>query len=151
MGLDMYLTKKIYIGAEYKHNEIAGQINLTRNGEKININLSKVSYIEEHAAYWRKDNHIHKWFVDNVQDGEDDCGIYHVSREKLEALLKACKQVKENTRIGADVLPTQGGFFFGGTEYDESYMNGIDKTILQIEESLKYATIFDEFYYHSSW
>ena len=26
------------------------------------------------CAYWRKANQIHAWFVDNVQQGNDDCG-----------------------------------------------------------------------------
>lgn len=30
MGLDMYLTKRIYIGAQYRHNNVKGVINLTK-------------------------------------------------------------------------------------------------------------------------
>ena len=31
-------------------------------------------YEDNQIASWRKANAIHKWFVDNVQDGVDDCG-----------------------------------------------------------------------------
>lgn len=99
MGLDMYLTRKIYVGANYEHNEIKGVIDLEKCGKKIPLVLEKVTYIEEDAGYWRKANQIHKWFVDNVQDGEDDCGTYDVSIEQLKELLILCKEVKEKAII----------------------------------------------------
>ena len=44
-------------------------------------------------GYWRKANQIHRWFVENVQDGTDDCGEYEVSKEQLEELLDICREV----------------------------------------------------------
>ena len=55
--------------------------------------------IFETVADWRKANHIHKWFVDNVQDGEDDCGTYEVTREQLEDLLDICKRVIDGSKL----------------------------------------------------
>ena len=55
-------------------------------------NLNSVT-VKFEVAYWRKANHIHKWFVENVQDGKDDCGDYYVSVEQLGDLLVLCKQV----------------------------------------------------------
>lgn len=52
-------------------------------------NVSIISDI----GYWRKANQIHNWFVTNVQDGEDDCGEYEVSKEQLEELLDICREV----------------------------------------------------------
>lgn len=97
MGLDMYLRKRIYIGAQYGHNNVKGVINLTRgeNDEPIRINLNKVTEITESVGYWRKANQIHKWFVDNVQDGVDDCKEYYVSEEKLKELLDICVQIRD--------------------------------------------------------
>ena len=53
--------------------------------------------IHEQVGYWRKANAIHNWFVDNVQDGIDDC-CYHneVTKEILEELLDTCTQVYKN-------------------------------------------------------
>jgi len=50
------------------------------------------SAIEVHftAAYWRKANQIHHWFVENVQGGEDECNPFPTSRGKLQELAKAC-------------------------------------------------------------
>lgn len=47
------------------------------------------------VAYWRKSNMIHKWFVENVQEGDDDCGYYEVSKEKLLELIHKCENVSE--------------------------------------------------------
>lgn len=55
--------------------------------------------IIEYIADWRKANHIHKWFVDNVQDGVDDCGTYEVSKEQFEELLDICKKVINGTKL----------------------------------------------------
>lgn len=49
--------------------------------------------IFETVADWRKANHIHSWFVENVQGGNDDCGMYEVTKEQLEDLLDVCKRV----------------------------------------------------------
>ena len=53
--------------------------------------------IMEQVGYWRKANQIHNWFVENIQDGIDDC-CYHreVTEEDLEKLLSICKKVYES-------------------------------------------------------
>ena len=166
MGLDMYLNKKIYIGAEF--NDVEGKIEITRNGKPIPINFKKVSYITEEAVYWRKANQIHKWFVDNVQEGVDDCGHYYVSKENLEALLKTINDLFEEVKPYIDLssvdfnemknddfdgviaknieninaicdkyLPTQRGFFFGGVKYDFWYFFDLNFTKKELEKLLE--------------
>ena len=95
MGLDMHLTRKHYIGAEYDFRKVKGTVDITIGDKKIPINFNRISYIDEEVCYWRKANQIHKWFVDNVQDGEDNCQDYYVSIEQLQELLDTCKKVKE--------------------------------------------------------
>ena len=52
------------------------------------------SGIMEQVGYWRKANHIHNWFVENIQNGEDDCEYHReVTKEYLEMLLSICKTV----------------------------------------------------------
>lgn len=53
----------------------------------------------EEVGYWRKANAIHGWFVENVQDGVDECQLSDVPRQKLEELLETCKRVMEETRV----------------------------------------------------
>lgn len=53
-------------------------------------------------AYWRKANAIHKWFVDRVQGGIDDCKRHReVTREDLEDLADVCEQVLKNVVLVA--------------------------------------------------
>jgi len=156
MGLDMYLNKKVYVGANYEHNKVTGEINLLKDGKPIPVNMKRITYIEEQVGYWRKANHIHKWFVDNVQDGVDNCGDYYVSEEQLQQLLAACKEVVNTPELAESTLPTRIGFFFGGVEYDEYYMQDCKDTIKIIEGLLKEKEpgkdyINGEIYYHSSW
>lgn len=154
MGLDMYLTKRTYIGANYEHRNVKGRIEITAYDKPINIKFNRISSIDEHVGYWRKANHIHKWFVTHCQDGNDDCGEYLVTEKNLLKLLKDCKEVRDSHAVAADVMPTQQGFFFGGNDYDEGYFWQINETIRIIEELLAERTgeghLFDV-YYSSSW
>ena len=155
MGLDMYLTKKTFIGAQYSSTKINVELAITSNNEPIRIDPKRISYIEEQVGYWRKANHIHKWFVDNCCNSEDNCQTVYVDEEKLMKLLSDCKKVKENPKLGPELLPTQEGPFFGSIEYDEDYMNDIDYTIsvikqLIIEKGTKDYMDFD-IYYRASW
>lgn len=154
MGLDMYLNKRSYIGNQYRDPEKQVKIIVPENQEGVlfpskGIKTERVSYIIEQVGYWRKANQIHRWFVDNVQNGEDDCGEYYVPFEKLEELLKLCEKVKNKELIAEETLPTQSGFFFGNLEYDEYYMQDIDDTINIIKPLLEEKN--GDFYYTSSW
>ena len=109
--------------------------------------------VEFELGYWRKANTIHKWFVENVQDGEDDCKEYYVEFEELMELKKLCEEVLNNNKLAKELLPTQGGFFFGGTEYDEFYFSDLKQTLEIIEkiEKLEKVNSYVSYYYTSSW
>lgn len=157
MGLDMYLTRKKYIGAKYEHNHVIGNVDIKIGEYSVPIDFNKITYIDEGVAYWRKANAIHNWFVNNVQEGEDDCKEYSVSADQLEELLDICKQVKENHDLAEELLPTIEGFFFGDTEYDEYYFNDIQYTIdtltqiLKEEDEYNKNHFYSDFTYTSSW
>ncbi len=157
MGLDMYLYKKNYIwSGDWIKPEAKQEVIVKKGGEvDTKIKPERVKYVVEEVGYWRKANQIHNWFVEKVQNGNDDCGSYWVSRDTLESLLDVCKKVKadfnETGGIKAhELLPTTSGFFFGGTEYDEWYFNDVDNTIKIIEECLEDENA-DSFEYSSSW
>ncbi len=156
MGLDMYLTKKTYIGEEYAHRKITGIIDIKENEKPLNIQFNRVSEISERVGYWRKANQIHKWFVDNVQDGEDDCKEYEVSEEQLKQLLADCKAVLANKDKAPELMATERGFFFGGIDYDEYYFQEIEETIVIVEAALSERTedgkyLQGDYCYRASW
>lgn len=154
MGLDMFLHKKIGIYAMYKHENINGTVFLTKDGLEIPIKMNMITSITEQAAYWRKANQIHNWFVENCQNGQDDCGEYEVTLGQLKELLKLCKEVAKHPEKGPELLPVKVGPFFGSFEYGQSYMIDIKETIRQLTPILKEKFpdgIYVSYYYNSSW
>jgi hypothetical protein len=140
----MYLSAKRYMwyNEDALKEQVAAPFNLPEG--------IKPKEVIVEAAYWRKANQIHKWFVDNVQGGEDECKPHDVSRDDLEELISVCKQVQDSPGLAPALLPTSSGFFFGGTEYGEWYMIDINNTIEQLERALN---LDDGWYfeYRSSW
>jgi hypothetical protein len=150
MGLDMYLEKRTYV-RQWSHQTPEEQYNVevTKGGEPVKIDPKRVTYVIEEVGYWRKQNQIHQWFVENVQNGEDNCAEYCVSKSQLEELLDLCKKILNDNSLAEELLPTASGFFFGGTEYDEWYFDGIQNTIEILEGVLSDTTA--DYYYSSSW
>ena len=152
MGLDMYLDNRKYIGANHEHNNITGNIELFRDGKEININFDKVVYVVERVAYWRKANAIHNWFVENIQDGVDDCKEYYVSITQLHNLLDKVDAVLNDHSLASTILPSKSGFFYGSVAYDEWYFEDLEYTKKILEEMLQDKDSKNgEYYYHSSW
>lgn len=182
MGLDMYLSKRTYVkNWDHYKPEQRHSVTVLRGGKPCDINPDRIEFIIESVAYWRKANAIHRWFVENVQEGRDECQESPVEIGKLKELVDLCKQtlatvetvpgdIKNGTTwfpdgrvehhkrpgqivaqkgIAASLLPTQGGFFFGETDYDEYYLNDLRETIKQLEPLL--SDMDGEYYYRASW
>lgn len=147
MGLDSYLYKKKYINSSSLTN--INENNITLEG--INIPIKNLCYLTYECLYWRKENHIHQFFVENCQNGVDDCRPSYVSRETLEDLLDRCKKIKADNSLAEELLPVQSGFFFGSTEYDSFYFDSIIYLISQLETVLNETDDSWEFEYNSSW
>lgn len=142
MGLDMYLTAKKYFFDEDTPEYQKLQ-------EMMNSEL-KVESIEFKVGYWRKANAIHKWFVTNVQSDEDNCDTYYVTAENLQKLLDDVNKALESSNP-SEVLPTNSGFFFGSTEYDEVYRKDLTYTKEILEKFLNSKEKNMDVFYHSSW
>ena len=101
MGLDMNLYRKKYVkNWDYMKPSERHTVSV-KKGRLIrrDINPDKVVFIVEEVAEWRKANAIHAWFVNNVQDGNDDCQSHWVSSEKLAELRDLCKQVLDSSEL----------------------------------------------------
>jgi len=161
MGLDMTLSGKRYVRgyegspeSEQKlYKDTMESLGLTGLGEGTHM------YVTFTAMDWRKCSAVHNWFVVNVQDGEDNCGSYGVSREQIGELIDLCERVAKSgdPEYAEEHLPTSMGSFFGSTEYDEYYFEQIDETARRLAEILTQLPETPDFFtnvrleYSSSW
>ena len=151
MGLDMYLSAKRYMW--YNEDDLKEQVAKAFPDLPEGI---KPKEIVLEAAYWRKANQIHKWMVDNIQGGEDNCARYCLSVEQLDELLEICSNIlaeqdkEKQVALAEETLPPQSGFFFGSTEIDEGYLNDLKRTI-EIINKVKKLPEGCWLYYTSSW
>ena len=154
MGLDMYLSAKKYMSRYFDAadsekikniNELFG----VEGDEDGDYGAQEVIF---RVAYWRKANAIHDWFVQNVQEGRDECQEAWVSREQLKELAEICRQIVAKPKKADELLPTRSGFFFGSTDYDDWYMDQIRFTAERIDKILADPAFAKaDFYYQSSW
>lgn len=134
MGLDMYLD-------EFK---------LSTNDNDINaIDLNDIE--TKTVIEWRKANAIHNWFVENIQNGNDDVKPYLVTYDELKSLRDVIQQVVINNDLAKELLPTTDGFFFGSTSYDEDYFLTLNETLSQLNDLLKVHTPDKYYVYQASW
>ena len=158
MGLDMYLYAGKYLSnydsapedkvlAKAVRKTVGFPIQFPRQGPEGAVNL-KVT-----VGYWRKVNAVHNWFVENVQDGVDECREHYVDREQLSDLQELCTtllQTKDEQAVLEHLPPTEG-FFFGPTDIDEYFWSSLEETV----EILNRALTLDEqgwyIHYCSSW
>lgn len=152
MGLDMYLYKKTYVkNWDHMSPDELHKITVKKGGKvRKDIQPKRIAHIVEEVGYWRKFNALHNWFVQNCQNGEDDCREYYVDPSKLKELLVNLKKIKANMKLAPELLPTTDGFFFGSTDYDDWYEKDLDYTIPLLEKLLKEDPDGD-FYYRASW
>lgn len=175
MGLDMFLWKMkkqkgktfdevMEIKRKLDNGEIKGVEKENLKMYMFHTKLENINYeydsLFKEVYYWRKANAIHQWFVDNIQNGNDDCEDYRVTQKDLQILIDTLKEVynslcnkemitkkvqdgsieyeikvfkEEDLEIAKQLLPTQEGFFFGGTEYDEYYFEQIKDTLNDLQ------------------
>lgn len=118
----MYASRRLHV-KQWQHQEPHERytVQVEYGGKPVKgIQSERISDIEEEVMYWRKANHIHAWFVDNVQGGFDDCRSYHIDWEKLSELLDVCQKAIKASKLVR-------GKIWAGKSYDKDHPNGIDQ------------------------
>lgn len=178
MGLDMYLKKaktpKEMGGTNhYTFEELVNKYSPIRDyGSEIpqniqedinNDNLFEVEYYggskyvvgTKEVGYWQKANQIHNWFVENVQNGVDDCGYYKVSKEQLLSLMDICNKILENCKLVAGTVINGWTLNKETGTFEANFENGQIMTNSHIAEELLPTrsgfffggTNYDQWYY----
>lgn len=167
MGLDMYLNKiervEGYTFEDLMKLENALLEDITILPDDVKPLAKEMDFVvdgetwyklNEQVGYWRKANQIHNWFIENIQNGIDDCEQYEVTKEDLVKLLENVQLVlKEKDKVVSErALPTSPGFFFGNTDYDEYYYTVVENTKVLLENVMQKIDFKNNHvYYDSSW
>lgn len=83
------------------------------------------------VAYFRKVNFLIPFF-----GYEENCSNIEIDKYQVEDLIEACKEVLANHDKASSLLPTQAGFFFGSTDYDDWYFDDVQNVKEKFEEIL---------------
>lgn len=149
MGLDMYLeARKYFSKTDYKQEE---QVVNPDYQELSKFFPTGSDEFGEHAGatleitvgYWRKANAIHAWFVRECAEGVDECQPIRVGNGKLRELkviIEFLTFIKDEPNASEQIeklLPTQGGFFFGSTEYNEYYWHDLQRTLEILNKAIE--------------
>ena len=122
MGLDIRFEK----AKRHRVEETEERLNeIKKEFENPNYSVKKFHSLKneydelnpwKEVAYFRKVNFLLPFF----EYGEK-CSRLEIDGYKIDELLVKCKQVLEDNSLAEALLPTQGGFFFGNTEYNDWY------------------------------
>lgn len=143
MGLDMYLhkvkseevaywRKANAIHAWFERNIADGEIENCKEYMVSKEDLEKL--LSDCKAVLKSSKLVYKEV--DVKQYDYDKGDY--------ILVKKMMKVLENPSVAEELMPTQSGFFFGSTLYNEFYVEDLEETINQVEEILA-TTDFDEY------
>jgi hypothetical protein len=160
MGLDQYLYAREYISGKNHRRTDSGDYISEENPmfsqvlDAVNLSAEEVAddfpavTVEVKVAQWRKAWAIHKWFVREIQSGEDDCKDYYVGRDTLIELRNLCQQALDNPEDATSLLPDE---YFGDGD-TEWHTYQLTHTITQLDKVLNNSK-FDgwDFQYSSSW
>ena len=144
MGLDMTLYGTLDV---YHMTDSASDV-MDRISVEYDVRVHSVKAV---VGSWRKANAIHRWFVEHVQDGKDDCHVYDVTHDQLRRLLDTIDDVLDHPERANEWLPTLDGFYYGSVAYDDEYFRMLDETSRILEQVLSEKMRGWEFTYQSSW
>ncbi len=145
MGLDINFFKgKRSAYAQYQEKR-------ARWEESEDENDDNHPYIDDFLSKcgcFRKVNFLVAFF-----DYEENGSLQEVDYDELEELLWNCNKVLRyhDDESSEEFLPTCSGFFFGGTEYDESYYEDVEKVRNWVDELLPTISDDDVVVMHCSW
>ncbi len=171
MSLDCYLQR------QFDLSDVNGFIDITAEGERVPINVSKVTNIIEQVGEWHKAYHIHDWIIKHIEKSGTrpgskyvDVNVWWLNIYDLMPLLNKCKEVVDKVEISI-ALPECGHLIqnpevvkkilpipeeqlgISGREYDYWYLRDCRDTIKFIKSALSYETIlndkgfFPDYYY----
>ena len=123
MGLDMYVNirhkntqSKLDAYEAWEQKYSYEEFERLTEEQKEEYRNSEPEYDEDmygkELMYWRKANQIHNWFVQNCQNGVDDCGRYVITVNDLMKLKELCEKILTMTEVKQELRPTYPNGWF---------------------------------------
>ena len=111
--------------------------------------------IRYQIGYFRKFNALHSYIVKTFANGIDNCQdiiLYKEDVEQIKKVLDDVLNVHQQAEKAKEILPTQSGYFFGGTDYDEFYFDEV-KVAADLMQSFLDNFDFENYQlvYRASW
>lgn len=155
MGLDIFFNKaeKSNFMVENAINEFYKKWDVDMAYDKTkkiarSLGIEDRLHIEEHL-YTNEKNEVVKYVTAERKDTSDvmyfrkhnwllpffgyveNCTNKVISKDDVELFISAAEKVleKKDVETAKELIPTESGFFFGNTEYDEWYFKGIEKDL----------------------
>ena len=118
----------------------------------LDLFIEKKTRASKKLAYFRKVNFLISFIEDyygiGVRNGKD----VEIDKDCITELYIRCVQVLQNHSLAEKLLPTQEGFFFGETDYGNSYKEDLEDTINNLTKVLEESDEVGSYYvYQSSW
>lgn len=100
------------------------------------------------VAYFRKVNFLVKYF-----QYEENLSLKKLFIPKVQLLLDYCVKVlgDRSEETSKKLLPTQSGFFFGSTEYDQYYYEDVERVYETFKEVLDDLSDDEDLFMYCWW
>ena len=87
---------------------------------------------QQYDAYFRKVNFLFAYF-ENAGKMIDQCYAF-VDKGDVDDIIDRCERVLAEHSLAPELLPTQSGFFFGGTDYADYYFYDVKDCLRQMKQ-----------------
>lgn len=118
-----------------QYNWVLEDILYEDNLQKI-VDYAIDCYASGNDMYYRKVNFLYAFFAEALTD--EQCVV---TKHDVETIISHCKEVLADHSLAEKLLPTQSGFFFGSTAYDEWYFKDVE---FVLEQFTKYLEGWDD-------
>lgn len=108
----------------------------------------EMSYLE-YDAHFRKVNFLFAYY-ENQGKMVDECFAL-TDTDDIDDIISRCERVLKDHKLANTLLPTQSGFFFGSTDYDEWYFKDVKNCLNQMKKYRKLLTDGVTAFVYFSW
>ena len=92
-------------------------------------------HYEPYDAYFRKVNFLFKYYEDRGKM-YDQCYAF-TDADDIDDIIDRCERILKDQSLAHSLLPTQSGFFFGSTDYDNWYFSDVKDCLKQMKKYRK--------------